>query len=59
MTDLEKLTIEQLASQIEYHNRKYWEEAEPEMILLSLRLLKKLTNQIGLNVHILKNIAMY
>ena len=33
MTDLEieKLTIEQLAAQIEYHNRKYWEEAEPEI----------------------------
>ena len=31
MTDLEKLTIEQLASQIEYHNRKYWAEAEPEI----------------------------
>lgn len=29
--DLEKLTAEQLASQIEYHNRKYWEEAEPEI----------------------------
>jgi len=31
MTDLEKLTIGQLAAQIEYHNRKYWEEAEPEI----------------------------
>jgi DNA ligase (NAD+) len=31
MTDLEKLSIEQLAAQIEYHNRKYWEEAEPEI----------------------------
>ena len=29
--DLEKLTAEQLAAQIEYHNRKYWEEAEPEI----------------------------
>ena len=29
--DLEKLTVEQLAAQIEYHNRKYWEEAEPEI----------------------------
>ena len=31
MTELEKLTVEQLAAQIEYHNRKYWEEAEPEI----------------------------
>ena len=31
MTDLEKLSVEQLAAQIEYHNRKYWEEAEPEI----------------------------
>ena len=31
MTDLEKRSIEQLAAQIEYHNRKYWEEAEPEI----------------------------
>ena len=29
MTELEKLSVEQLAAQIEYHNRKYWEEAEP------------------------------
>ena len=31
MTELEKLSAEQLAAQIEYHNRKYWEEAEPEI----------------------------
>ena len=31
MTELEKLSVEQLAAQIEYHNRKYWEEAEPEI----------------------------
>ncbi|MBO4631845.1 MAG: hypothetical protein J5858_07985 [Lentisphaeria bacterium] len=31
MTELEKLTAEQLAARIEYHNRKYWEEAEPEI----------------------------
>lgn len=33
MTDneLEKLSAEQLAALIEYHNRKYWEEAEPEI----------------------------
>jgi len=30
-TELEKLTVGQLAAQIEYHNRKYWEEAEPEI----------------------------
>ena len=31
MTEPEKLEIEQLAAQIEYHNRKYWVEAEPEI----------------------------
>ena len=31
MTELENLSVEQLAAQIEYHNRKYWEEAEPEI----------------------------
>ena len=31
MMELEKLTVEQLAAQIEYHTRKYWEEAEPEI----------------------------
>ena len=31
MSDIEKWTVEQLAEQIEYHNRKYWEEAEPEI----------------------------
>ena len=31
MTELEKLSVPQLAAQIEYHNRKYWEEAEPEI----------------------------
>lgn len=31
MEDLEKLTAGQLAERIEYHNRKYWEEAEPEI----------------------------
>ena len=31
MTELEKRSVEQLAAQIEYHNRKYWEEAEPEI----------------------------
>ena len=31
MTELERLAVEQLAARIEYHNRKYWEEAEPEI----------------------------
>ncbi|MBQ9336223.1 MAG: hypothetical protein IJS14_02860 [Lentisphaeria bacterium] len=31
MSEIEKWTADQLAAQIEYHNRKYWEEAEPEI----------------------------
>ena len=29
--DLKNLTAAQLAKQIEYHNRKYWAEGEPEI----------------------------
>ena len=29
--DLKNLTAAQLAEQIEYHNRKYWAEGEPEI----------------------------